>query len=59
MVAMRRLPDLPPQQCNDKHEDIAKAFSEKHQYWAEIITQLRGSFQEAWGGIPEILQEFM
>jgi hypothetical protein len=58
-VAMRWLPDLPPQQHNDKCEDIAKVFSEKHQYWADIIIQLGGSFQEAWGGVPEILQEFV
>jgi hypothetical protein len=58
-VAMRRLSDLPPQQRYNKREDIARAFKEKRQYWADIIIRFGGSVQEAWGGVPEILREFV
>jgi hypothetical protein len=57
--ALRRIEQLSLEERAAKREIIVNEFRAKRGQWADIISRLGGSFQETWGGVPDVLQPFV
>jgi hypothetical protein len=57
--ALRRIEQLSLGERAAKRETIVREFRTKRDQWAEVISRLGGSFQETWGGVPDVLQPFV
>jgi hypothetical protein len=57
--ALRRIEQLSLEERAAKREIVVNEFRAKRGQWADIISRLGGSFQETWGGVPDVLQPFV
>jgi hypothetical protein len=57
--ALRNSEHLNHEERSTKRESIVNEFSTKRRQWANIISRLGGSYNEIWGGVPEVLQPFV